>query len=394
MHIHRIKKTLLLISSYFLLILQSLPIFAAPTKVIGYIPMWENIINTTNRTDLSKLTHLNLAFANPDTQGRFLSNDTPTCMSGSNSDINYVVEQAHQANVKVLISLAGGVIPECSGNWQTLLQPENRTQLIQQILDFIAFYQLDGVDIDLEGALLTSIHNSGNYVPFIQELKGQLAEGALLTAATASYEGGMVPTESLAYFDFVNIMSYDAIGPSWGQAGTEHATYDFAVENINTWKSRGLEKDKLVLGVPFYGYGFGQYQSDYNYSNLIGEFGEQVKNTDIIGTLCDGCSYITFNSEKTIRSKTQLALKEGSGIMIWELSQDVAGENNLLNAIQEEINGEISQPTTDSSTPATSSGNSNGQSGSGSLPPTFFIICLFALLIRNIVQSNIKNSDR
>ncbi|WNO08421.1 glycosyl hydrolase family 18 protein [Teredinibacter sp. KSP-S5-2] len=392
MYTYSLNKILILISSCFLIILQSLPTSAASTKVIGYIPMWENIVNTTNRTDLSNLTHLNLAFANPDSQGRFLNNNTPTCMSGSNADINYVVERAHQANVKVLISVAGGVIPECSGDWQTLLQPENRAQLIQQVLDFMAFYQLDGIDIDLEGVLLTSIHTSGNYVPFIRELKEQLAEGALLTAATASYEGGMIPTESLAYFDFVNIMSYDAIGPTWGQAGTEHATLDFAVENINTWKSRGLEKDKLVLGLPFYGYGFGQYQSDYNYSSLMTEFGEQVKDTDIIGSLCDGCSYITFNSEKTIRSKTQLALKEGSGVMIWELSQDIAGENNLLNAIQEEINGETSQPTTDTSTPTTTPSSSN--SGGGSLPPAFILVCILAAFIQKYIQSNSKNKHQ
>ena len=59
--------------------------------------------------------------------------------------------------------------------------------------------------------------------------------------------------------------------------------------------------------------------------------------TDLVGTACAGCSYITYNGKPTIRKKTRLALKEGAGVMIWEMSQDVQGEHSLLKVIDDEI---------------------------------------------------------
>jgi len=310
----------------------------AQTKVVGYIPSYKNMPAVIDRTDLSKLTHLNLSFLNPNASGAVTSGGNPVCMEGASaSDIHYVVNKAHQAGVKVLVSVAGGVIPACSGNWQTLLQPANRATLVNNLLQFASTFNLDGLDIDIEGVVLTDIDNAGNYTPFIQALRNGLPAGKLLTSATASYVGGMVPVSSLPYFDFVNIMSYDAIGPGWGQAGVEHSPYSMAVSDINIWKARGLPKSKIVLGVPFYGYGFNGYAAAYDFASIVGQFGSGAAQADVIGTRCAGCSYVTYNGIPTIRAKTQLALQEGSGVMIWELSQDIAGANNLLAAIRTQI---------------------------------------------------------
>ncbi len=312
----------------------------AQTKVVGYIPSYKNMPAVIDRTDLSKLTHLNLSFLNPNASGAVVSGGNPVCMEGASaSDIHYVVNKAHQAGVKVLVSIAGGVLPACSGNWQTLLQPANRATVVNNLLQFVNTFNLDGLDVDIEGVVLTNIDNSGNYTPFIQALRNGLPAGKLLTSATASYVGGMVPTSSLPYFDFVNIMSYDAVGPGWGQAGVEHSPYSMAVSDINIWKARGLTKQKLVLGVPFYGYGFNGYVAAYDFNSILSQFGASAAQSDVIGTRCAGCSYITYNGIPTIRSKTQLALQEGSGVMIWELSQDAAGTNSLLAAIHSQIGG-------------------------------------------------------
>lgn len=315
----------------------------AQGKVIGYIPSYKGLRAVADRTDLGKLTHLNIAFANPTQGGSFLSGGNPTCMEGATgADISYVVQKAHAAGVKVLVSLAGGVIPGCSGDWQSLLQPGNRANLVNGLVQFVNTFGLDGVDVDLEGALLTSIDAAGNYTPFIQSLRSALP-GKLITAATATYEGGMVPTSSLPWFDFVNIMSYDAVGPGWGAVGTEHSPYSLAQSNIATWRARGLTKDKLVLGVPFYGYGFNGYAASYGFADIINQFGAGAAQNDLIGTLCANCAYITYNGIPTIKAKTRLAMQEGSGVMIWELSQDATGANSLLAAIHSEIGNP--QPT-------------------------------------------------
>ncbi|MDH0864568.1 carbohydrate-binding protein [Mitsuaria sp. GD03876] len=317
----------------------------AQTKVVGYIPSYKGLRAVADRTDLSKLTHLNLAFANPSASGSFLSGGNPTCMeSASGADIGYVVQKAHAAGVKVLVSVAGGVIPGCSGNWQGLLQPGSRAATINGLAQFVNTFGLDGVDVDLEGALLTAIDQAGNYTPFIQGLRGALP-GKLVTAATATYEGGMIPVSSLPHFDFVTIMAYDAVGPSWGQVGTEHSPLSLAQSNVATWQARGLSKDKLVLGVPFYGYGFNGYASDYGFNDIVNQFGAAAAQKDLIGTLCASCGYITYNGIPTIKAKTRLALQQGSGVMIWELSQDAAGANSLLGAIRAEIGGTTPPPS-------------------------------------------------
>lgn len=309
----------------------------AQTKVVGYIPSYKGMPGVIDRTDLTKLTHINLSFLNPNASGAVLSGGNPVCMEGATgSDINYVVQKAHAAGVKVLVSVAGGVIPSCSGNWQTLLQAGSRASTVNNLAQFVNNFGLDGIDIDIEGTLLTNIDNAGNYTPFIQALRSALP-GKLVTSATASYNGGMVPTSSLPYFDFVNIMSYDAIGPGWGPAGAEHSPYSMAQSDIATWKARGLTKEKLVLGVPFYGYGFNGYNSSYDFNSIVNQFGASAAQTDVIGTRCAGCSYITYNGIPTIKAKTRLALQEGSGVMIWELSQDATGSNSLLAAIRSEI---------------------------------------------------------
>lgn len=314
-------------------------------RLVGYIPSYRNITAVADTTDFSKLTHVNIAFLNPNSSGVLTAGGNPVCMldaSGINNttgaQLTYVVNKAHSAGTKVLVSFAGGGIPNCSGNWRTLLQPTNRATLVSNIIQFVNNFNLDGVDIDIEGQLLTNIDTDGNYTPFIQSLRNNLPAGKLLTAATASYVGGMIPTSSLSYFDFVNIMSYDLVGPNWGPSGAEHSSYSMAVSDINTWIARGLPKSKLVLGVPFYGYGFNGMPSSITFRDIVGQYGVAAAQSDVIGTRCVGCAYITYNGIPTIRSKTQLAKQQGSGVMIWELSQDATGTNNLLNIIKSELN--------------------------------------------------------
>ncbi|MGL1958014.1 MAG: SMP-30/gluconolactonase/LRE family protein [Colwellia sp.] len=313
-------------------------------RVVGYIPTFKGLTAGIEQTDLTKVTHLNIAFLNPNSNGDLLVDGRLACMPNGKesqtltSELHYAVKRAHQAGVKVLASMAGGVIPSCSGDWSTLLQAKNRTKLVNIIINFIDEFELDGIDIDIEGVILTDIDNHGNYTPFIRALSNKLKpQNKLLTCATASYVGGMIPVSSIEYFDFVTLMSYDAIGPSWGKSGSEHSTYQQAVEHVDLWKKRGLSKEKLVLGLPFYGYGFGSYAPNYSFKEVVDQFGEQVIKNDIIGKVCENCNYITYNGLSTIKVKTQLALKEGSGVMIWELTHDIDGPYSVLTTINKEI---------------------------------------------------------
>lgn len=353
------------------LAMQFAVIAEASTKpvVIGYLPAFRAMTDAVDKADLTLVTHINISFLNPDANGILIKNDTMVCMpdlAGAATSANtfrYVVNKAQASGVKVLVSVAGGVIPSCSGDWSILLQPSHRQTLIDNLIKFVDDFNLDGLDIDLEGEVLTNIDRAGNYTPFIQSLSEKLkARNKLLTCATASYEGGMIPVSSISYFDFVNIMSYDMIGPSWGTPGVEHSTYAHAVGDVNLWKSRGLSREKLVLGVPFYGYGFGAYAANYTYKDIVANFGTDHSDKDLIGTACAGCSYITYNGISTIKNKTRLALQQGAGVMIWELTQDTPANVSLLKT----INTEIQQTSNASSSSLASSSSASSSLNSSS----------------------------
>ena len=84
-----------------------------------------------------------------------------------------------------------------------------------------------------------------------------------------------------------------------------------------------------MLGVPFYGYGFGRAfrRRDYSFSDFIHQH-PGAENSDQAGTT------IWYNGLPTIRAKTRYVREHGlGGIMIWSLHYDVKGEKSLLSAI-------------------------------------------------------------
>lgn len=324
---------------------------AAPRPVIiGYLPTYKDYNATLDATDLGRVTHINIAFANPAPDGSMVTGDTMACSDKFGggmvplADIRAIVARAHKAGVKVLVSLGGGEIPACSGDWVTLLGADMRAVTVGNILQFVRDNGLDGVDIDLEWNVLTAIDTAGEYVPFIAELSAGLKKRhGLLTCATASNVGGSVPVGSVPYFDYVNIMSYDGVGYGedgniYGPPGGENASLAMAQADIAYWQARGVTRQQLVLGVPFYGHAFGTYRGDeHDYRDLLAAYGPATAENDLIDKACAGCSYITYNGRPTIRAKAALARREGAGVMIWELAADARGADSLLEAIDDTL---------------------------------------------------------
>ena len=327
--------------------LATAPVTAQPAPkpvIIGYLPMFKDYRPTLASVDMTKLSHINIAFVNPDANGRIVKGDRMACVDSYDGsmlpaqNIADIVETAHKGSVKVLISLGGGQIPACSGAWTDLLSAEKRTVLVDELVKFADDYDLDGIDIDLEWDVLTAIDKAGEYVPFTAELGAALhARGKLLTCATASNEGGMVPLGSVPYFDYVNVMSYDGVGPTWGEPGGEHASLQMAKDDLAVWRARGVPKDRLILGVPFYGQGFSDYAADNDYKDILQKFGPTAAEVDVQGMRCAGCSYVTYNGRPTLRVKAKLAHDQAGGIMIWELTADAAGTDSLLEAVHDSL---------------------------------------------------------
>ena len=309
-----------------ILVLGVVNLSVAQKKVIAYIPNWIDLNSFSSTIQYSKLTHINIAFENPDANGYLTFN------SGSNTIIN----AAHAQNVKVFVSLGGGAISEGGAirdNYFNLITPANRTAFIQKIYDYVIAHNFDGVDVDLEGPAI-----NGDYGGFVIALANKLHSGGkqITAALSEGYGGANVPSSTFAAYDWINIMAYDATGP-WapGNPG-QHSPYSMAVNQFNYWTGRGLPASKAIIGLPFYGYGFGASANQgISYANIVAQY-PGAENQDQVGNT------IYYNGIPTIKAKTTFAIQNAGGVMIWELSQDAVGAKSLLTAVNQVITG--SQP--------------------------------------------------
>ena len=299
----------------------------AQPKIVAYVPNWIDLKAFAPQIDYAKLTHINLAFENP--------RDAIGTLS-FNAENQQLITQAHAHGVKILVSIGGGSASEnktLRTRYFNLISKAKRAGFVSQLAAYVSAHDFDGLDVDLEGPAI-----NGDYGAFIEELSAELKpKHKLLTAALSQgYGGKNVPAAALACFDFVNVMAYDATGPWQPKSPGPHSTLAFAQSSVDYWLQRGLPQAQLVLGVPFYGWGFGTAfrQEEYRYADLLKQYPDAASKDQIGDT-------IWHNSVPTVQAKAQLVLaQELGGVMIWSLDSDAEGENSLLSAIHAILNKE------------------------------------------------------
>jgi chitinase len=292
----------------------------AQEKIVAYVPNWVDLESYSKSIDYAKITHINIAFENPVDELGNLS-------FHKKNDI--LIAKAHAHGIKVLVSIGGG---SASSNkklkalYFDLLTEPRRGEFVKRLATYVADHGFDGLDVDIEGPSINK-----DYGAFIHDLAAVLKPAhKLLTAALSQgYGGKSVPDSALEHFDFVNVMAYDGAG-SWNpNAPGQHSSMEFTERNVDYWLKRGLPPSKTILGVPFYGYGFGKAfrKGTYSYKEIVARFAEAPK-------LDQAGETIWYNGVPTIEAKTRYAIDHKlAGIMIWSLDNDVKGENSLLDAI-------------------------------------------------------------
>lgn len=286
-------------------------------RVVGYLPDWN--YQPFRELDLGQLTHINIAFCNPDESGKLYCNIPER-------ELKSIVSEAHSRDVEVFAALGGG--GGCDGYLQHLDTPEERTAFNSNIMDYCDSYDFDGIDLDIE---LGSYHEIWNYyADWCAELRVLCDERDMeMSAATAQWVAEKVTPDTFALFDFVNVMAYDN-----DEDAHSHASYEYSVECLDYFSERKkIPREKLVLGVPFYGRGYTadgelDWNSYMSFADIVGR-GDKYYSADV-------CGGIAYNGAVTMAKKAELA-KDYGGIMIWELTQDAKGEKSLLKVVNDTL---------------------------------------------------------
>lgn len=298
-----------------------------PTRplVVAYVPNFRDMTGFEAKIDYAKVTHLNVAFENPADDDGDLS---------TNSFDEVLVKAAHEHGVKVLVSIGGGGASgdkELLKRYFYLTSPSRRAGFVRKLSDYVTAHGFDGLDVDLEGPSI-----NGDYGPFVRDLGRSLhAAGKTMTSAlSVGYGGDQVPNDALKAFDLVNVMAYDATGPWAPDRPGPHSSLQLAKDNVAYWTKRGLPKAKIVLGVPFYGYGFGPAAGgdEWSFARIVAAY-PGAENADVAGTT------VYYNGLPTMRAKARYVLDQGlAGVMIWSLDSDAPGDKSLLGALDAALN--------------------------------------------------------
>ena len=299
---------------------QNIDLFSTEARVVGYFPYYRFSLN--DKIQYCKVTHLNIAFANPETDGTIV-------LPGNSGDLlKNVMDTARSqnSNIEIYISLAGGALSDqVSNTWKNFLSsPKDRPILIEKIVSYVLDNGFDGVDVDLEWNHVTT-----GYSDFVIELRDALkSKSKGITAAYPSETRySLITQEALNALDFINLMVYDYTGP-WNPSPGQHSSYNHAKRGIHFWKNKvGINPSKLTLGVPFYGYDFQNSTTvkSFTYGSMI--------DSDISNSEKDNVGNKYYNGRPTIANKVKLASQNLSGIMIWRLGADSFTEYSLLETI-------------------------------------------------------------
>ncbi len=289
-------------------------------KVVGYMPSWQG---TAGGIQYDKLTHINYSFLLPNSDGSLRPLDNI-------SKMQQIVTQGHAQGVKILIAVGGWMDGNDSAFTTLAANPSTRTAFVNNLVNFVNQYNLDGVDMDWEYP--REGNEPQNYELLMQELgQAMHSRGKLLTAAVvvSGWNADGVLTGVFDDVDFLNIMAYD---------GPEHGSMSQATGGLDYWLGRGLPKSKAVLGVPFY-----SRPQVKSYSELLA-----------MGADPNSDSYqgMNYNGVPTIKAKTEMALQRGGGIMMWELSHDTnSATTSLLAAINQVVGDPCGNPPVDNQLP-------------------------------------------
>ena len=233
-----------------------------PRIVVAYVTAGSDVM-----PDPNAMTHINYAFGHVNETFNGINVDNPDRLH----QISALKEQ--NPDLKVILSVGGWG----SGRFSEMAADSlNRANFAADCQRVIKEFNLDGVDIDWEyptsssSGISSSPDDTDNYTLLMRDIRGQIGPDKSLTLATPGNARYYDFPAILPYVDFINIMSYDIGSVPYHQSPlyeSEHTRLT-ADQALKAHLAAGIPKEKLTLGLPFYGRGFKEYPDYMDYKDL------------------------------------------------------------------------------------------------------------------------------
>lgn len=207
--------------------------------MMGYLPMFKP--QEIKHCSLNGLTHVLLAFGNPDSSGNL----------HFESSIDSILPRLKQSNKKVLVSLGGGGSYSFGKNYKYymyLTSDGKRKSFINSLVNYALEMDLDGYDLNLEGKALMI----PNYEQFVVELKAKCEESNLMLIGTFFTRSKMwVSKKVLECLDYVQVMSYSGVGFQNVHHPQNVNIPKYYKSDWDYWTTQ-TDAHKIIMGIPLY----------------------------------------------------------------------------------------------------------------------------------------------
>lgn len=341
-----------------------------------YLYDYGNAFDQFNDGDLDKIDVINYAFAGILHGQLYVSNQ---------NNFERIVKEAHEKGVRVVLAIGGWGV---DGFSDAALTAESRKLFINSIIEGIDKYRLDGIDFDWEyptsdagGTIKARPEDKANFTLLCKELREAMDKknpDLILSIAVANGSWAADKYYEVSklneYIDFLHLMSYDII--NFGTTANpiinaSHHTNLYsssysvgsADAGVKAYQSRGIDANKIIMGIAFYGHGFIVDNGGSNgmgaqcdtsnkdnkftvsYQKIVDEYlahpeiykvytDEQAKTHWIYGNN----TVISYDDPYSIAAKCDYVNNNDlGGVMVWEYTKD-DNQSSLINAIYNNLN--------------------------------------------------------
>ena len=339
---------------------------AEDTAVVGYYAGWAAYQGyPPSALPAHLLTHINYAFATIDPERGELALGDPDHDRKALAALRQLREE--HPHLELLISVGGWDYSTYFSDVASTAA--RRDTFARSCAAFLAEHGLDGIDLDWEypvsGGLPGTIHrpqDGENFTLLLQAIRARLDEQGerdgkdyLLTVAGAASEGylrDIQPQAVAEVVDHIFLMAYDIHGPWDSYADLNAPLYapserspqyqNSVADSIQAYLDAGVPPEKLVLGMPLYGYLYqgvsgrndGLYSTftsakSVSYDALVRRYlsdsaYRQLRHQEAqVPYLYGNGSFLSYEDPQSMAAKGELARSLGlGGIGFWELSQD------------------------------------------------------------------------